>query len=358
MRQLIIIQTVTPDYRKAFFDEIRSKLGKNFELYRGSDYFEKSVVTDYRINAHNCKNYFLFGRRVLFQTGIKSTLFSKAVVVLEMNPRVLSNWMLLLIRGFSGRKTVLWGHAWPRKGKDSNSDILRHLMRLLSTTIITYTSTQREELLQRMPNKTIYAAPNALFSKNQMFVQDNVHKAKNLIYVGRLTESKKPFFLVKAFANAIAQLPEEMNLIIVGSGEEERRLEKFIQQNDLESRILLKGHISDINELRDLYEQSFFSISPGYLGLSVTQSFGFGVPMLVSKYENHSPEIEAILENKNAIFFDTDDEVSFRESVLRTIKNREYWIEQRPEIQEFCRENYSVEAMAQVFTNLVKTYDA
>lgn len=354
MKELIIIQTATPDYRKAFFDEIRSALGKDFELYRGSGYFEKSVVTDYGIKARNCKNYFLLGRRLLFQTGIWGTLFSKAVLVLEMNPRVLSNWILLLIRRLTGRPTVLWGHAWPRKGKDSKSDILRHLMRLLSTTIITYTTTQREELLQRMPNKTIYAAPNALFSKNQMYVQYNTHKAKNLIYVGRLTESKKPFFLVKAFANALAQLPEEMNLIIVGSGKEEGRMEKFIQQNALEGRILLKGHISDIKELGALYEQSFFSISPGYLGLSVTQSFGFGVPMLVSKNENHSPEIEAISENKNALFFDTDDEVSFRESVLSTIKNREYWIQQRPEIHEFCRENYSVEAMAQVFINLVK----
>ena len=118
------------------------------------------------------------------------------------------------------------------------------------------------------------------------------------------------------------------------------------------------GHLSDIDSLRDLYAHSIVSISPGYVGLSVTQSFGFGVPMLVSKDENHSPEIEAIREQENALYFNTDDLVSFRESVLKLLNNKEYWISKRPEIQSFCRENYSVEVMAQVFTNLVKMYDA
>lgn len=358
MKELIIIQTTTPDYRKAFFDAIRSELGAKFKLYRGSQYFEKTVVTDTNIKAIDCRNHFILGRRFLFQTGIWGVTFSKAVLVLEMNPRIISNWILLLLRRLAGRQTVLWGHAWPRKGQQSKSDRLRHLMRKLASAIITYTEKQQIELQEYMPHKMIYAAPNAVFSKSLMHYQSNTQDPTNLIYVGRLTGLKKPAFLVHAFHQGLLYFPVDMDLLIIGSGDEEESLAKYIEKHNLSSRIKLMGHISDIERLSDLYAQSFLSVSPGYVGLSVTQSFGFGVPMLVSRDENHSPEIEAVKDQINALYFDTDDEVSFRESVLKALKEKEHWVNKRQEIQAFCREKYSVEAMAQVFTNLVKMYDA
>ena len=42
----------------------------------------------------------------------------------------------------------------------------------------------------------------------------------NIIYVSRLTKNKKPLFLLKAFNAALKDLPEKVNLIIVGEGEE------------------------------------------------------------------------------------------------------------------------------------------
>ena len=353
--KLTILQTVLPDYRKLFFEHLKQSLGQGFELYAGKYYFENSVKTDERIAHQPVKNSYLLGKRFLWQRGVGHLASEEGVVVLEMNPRILSNWYLLITRKLTKRNTVLWGHAWPRKGKEAKSDILRHQMRKLATSIVVYTEQQRRELAQKMKNTSVFAAPNALMNAETMTpVTEN---PKHIIYVGRLTKGKKVMFLVEAFKELGATIPPSTQLIIVGDGEERAEIAAFITENQFENKIRLLGHINNQETLRKLYASSIFSVSPGYVGLSITQSFGFGVPMLISKDEPHSPEIEAVILKENALFYETDDVDSFRESVKALFSNQEDWIERRPEISKFCSEKYTVEAMAAVFTNLVETYD-
>ncbi len=353
MSKLIIIQTAIPDYRKEFFKRLKQTLGERFELYGGGRYFEKTVITDQTIEHKAIPNHYFFYRKALFQEGVLKLVTSSAVLVLEMNPRIVSNWLLLLVRKILGRKTVLWGHAWPRAGKESKSDLLRHMMRQLSSSIIVYTKTQQRELKLKMPNKKIYAAPNALIIADKM--QSVTDHPRHFIYVGRLTEPKKVLFLVKAFSKALEYLPNDVELRLIGDGDQRLKIEEFIRVHSLGKRVKLYGHISDYEILKKLYAQSLFSVSPGYAGLSITQSFGFGVPMLISRDEPHSPEIEAVTEGENALFYETDDVIRFRESVEAIYTNTSEWIEKRDEIAAYCRSNYSVEAMAQVFSNLVGT---
>ena len=352
-KKLIIIQTAVPDYRKGFFKALRDNLGYNFELYSGSHYFEKSIQSDATIPHKKTKNTYLFNARFLIQFQVIKLIASDNLLVLELNPRIISNWILLIGRKILGKQTILWGHAWPRQGKNASTDSLRHLMRKLARAIVVYTNKQQLELQEKMPGKIILAAPNALLNTSQMgAIAGN---PKHLIYVGRLSESKKALFLAKAFSKALNDLPKDIQLFIVGDGEEKKVLESFIIENNLSHRIHLLGHINDIARLRELYSNSYFSVSPGYVGLSVTQSFGFGVPMIVSRDENHSPEIEAVLDGVNALFFDTNSELSFRESLINVYSNIDLWTSRRDEIAAFCAKNYSVEAMAQVFCKLLNT---
>ena len=57
--KLVIVQTVTPDYRAEFFKEIKKNRKENFELYGGSYYFDKSIKSDVTIKKSTLKNYFL-----------------------------------------------------------------------------------------------------------------------------------------------------------------------------------------------------------------------------------------------------------------------------------------------------------
>lgn len=349
--KLVIVQTVTPDYRAEFFKEIKKNRKENFELYGGSYYFDKSIKSDVTIKKSTLKNYFLLNRKLLFQTGIWHLLFKNVILVLEMNPRIISNWIFLILRKLFNKETILWGHAWSKNGKDSYSEKLRNLMKSLGSKIIVYTNKQRDELKLSMPTKTILAAPNSLISKTKMLTQ-NPNDSLNLIYVGRLTKHKKPFFLVKAFVNNINQYPKNTNLIIVGAGEESKKIEKFIKEKQINNRVKLLGHISDYEALKKLYSKSFFSISPSLAGLSITQSFSFGVPMIISKDEKHGPEIEAVQIGLNALFFKTDSIDDFNEVLISAFKNKDFWIKKREPIVDFCKNKYSIEAMSKVFIDL------
>jgi len=352
MKKLIIIQTAVPDYRKNFFQLLSQKLADKFALYAGDNYFESSVKTDAEIPHQKLKNHYLFKRKFLFQTGLWHLLFSDDILVMEMNPRIINHWIFLLLRKITGKKSVLWGHAWPRKGKESFSDKLRHWMRLLADEIIVYTRQQQQELQAKMPGKTIKSAPNALYSKEMMqaVLSPDI---QDLIYVGRLSPLKKVLFLVEAFHFSLDKIPESATLIVVGEGEQAQAVKAYVESRNLQNRIRLLGQIFDYEVLKKLYAEALFSVSPGYIGLSVTQSLGFGVPMLVSRNENHSPEIEAVVEGENALFFETDDKNDFADKLKEIYAGKENWIAKREEISLICKKNYSVEAMAKPFLELI-----
>lgn len=353
MRKLIILQTVVPDYRYKIFSFIKEKIGSGFEIYAGSYYFEKSVKTDSEVEFINpIKNNYFFNRKFLFQFGALNILTRKSIIILELNPRIISNWLILIIRNIINRKTVLWGHAWPRNGKNSSSDKLRNLMRKLASAILVYTHTQKEELQKKMPNKKIFCSPNSLYYKSEMKTHTDGDKINNVIYVGRLTKEKKPLLLIKAFERIIKEVPVNSKLLIVGDGEERNKLTSYVKQKDLEERILLLGHISEYKDLKKLYDSSLVSVSPGYVGLSVTQSFSFGVPMIVSRDENHSPEIEAVNEEVNSIFFETDNIENLAKRLKDFYNNKKEWILKRNTIVENCKNKYSVEIMARSFLDL------
>lgn len=353
MSKLVLLQTVATDYRKKLFDTLESNLKNDFILYAGENYFEESVKTDNTISyLHKINNVYLLDRKFLFQFGIWKESLKAEKLIMEMNPRILSNWVLLIMRKILGNETILWGHAWPRNGKDSKSDKVRQLMRQLGDVIVTYTKTQSEELKEKMPHKKIVFAPNSLYYKNEMFVH-NKSGITDIIYVGRLTKLKKPKLLIEAYVKALKQLPSEANLIIVGDGEEKDVLHNLVQELKLENRIKLLGHIGDYDQLAKLYSTSLFSVSPGYVGLSITQSFGFGVPMLISKDENHSPEIEAVVQGDNSLFFKTDDIDDLAEKILFFYNEKEMWLKKRKSICEYCKKHYSIESMAQTFLKLV-----
>ena len=91
MKRLIIIQTVAPDYRSVFFDYLYKALGENFKLYAGEAYFQSSIVSFKSIKKQTIKNLFLFNRKLLFQRSIWHLILKNDVLVVELNPRIISN---------------------------------------------------------------------------------------------------------------------------------------------------------------------------------------------------------------------------------------------------------------------------
>ncbi len=347
-RDIRLLQTCLPDYRVPVFSEAARRLPGEFRLYSGPDYFTPDVrVTedchDWRSPLHN---RYLFGRRFLWQPKALQTLLVADVAVMELNPRILSNWAVLAIRSVFGAPTVLWGHAWARQGGASPINIVRLLMMRMAAAVVTYTATQRRQLTPMLKGKPIFTAPNSLVSANDCDPgRTSVEGLRRIIYVGRLNPSKKVGLLVEGFARAIDRLPGQVELCIVGEGAERPALSARASTLGVASRVRMLGHISNHEILKELYAGAFCSASPGYVGLSCIQSFSFGVPLLVADKEPHAPEIEACEEGRNSVFFKADDAQDMADKLALLWAERGRWHARRAEISRDIADNYSVESM-------------
>ncbi|MGJ8683040.1 MAG: glycosyltransferase [Nonlabens sp.] len=353
LKKLVLIQTVVPSYRIKVFEQVKNLVTNGFEVYCGNSFFDPTIKTSIDFKRDGLlKNYYLLGRRFLWQTGHWNEVFKDNVLVLSLNPRVLSHWVILLLRSLLRKRTVLWGHAWPRSGKNSKSDRLRHVMRLLANEIIVYTEQQKLELKEKMPHKKITSAPNAVLFKDEMS-SDTATEVNDIIYVGRLIADKKPLLLYEGFKKAIKELPEATKLIIIGDGPERAKLLELCKRDELQDRVLLPGKVTSDELLKEYYKHTLVSASPGYVGLSITQSLGYGVPMIIARDENHSPELEAAKDGFNAVFFESNDTIDLKNQLVKLIAEKEKWLENRESIVQDCKNSYSIEIMAQAFVNLV-----
>lgn len=288
--QLIVVQTIVPDYRVEFFAELTERVDC-LTLLCGNSYFEKSVATspDVRIRL---RNRFLLKRRLLWQSGVLGKCFGRAsVVVLEMNPRIITNWIILFGRRIMRSHTVLWGHAWARSGPASQSEPARRLMRALAHATVVYTDSQKQDLLDRYPAAHVFSAPNAIYHRADSVVTTD-SLPLDILCVGRLVEAKRPALLLDAFTSSVANLPSTSCLVFVGDGPMRRSLEDAVPIS-LRRRVRFLGHVSDRKQLAELYGMAAVAVSPGYVGLNLIQSLFFGVPFLYADDEPHAPEIEA-----------------------------------------------------------------
>jgi glycosyltransferase involved in cell wall biosynthesis len=165
-----------------------------------------------------------------------------------------------------------------------------------------------------------------------------------ILYVGRLEPAKKPGLLLDAFS-AIANRQPGWQLEFVGEGSLRDELCANATNHGLETRVSFLGPIYDVEELAPVYARARCSVSPGFVGLTLTQSLGFGVPMAIADREPHSPEIELAREGGAVVFFEQDSAAS----LALTLESPAFDISdtQRSKLVAMIRERYSAEAMAQ-----------
>jgi glycosyltransferase involved in cell wall biosynthesis len=348
--ELVLLQTAVGDYRQAFLDELLDRLGTRFLLIAGSEYFPPAYFTRVSLPGQLLliKNHFLVAGKLLWQAGHLRAAVGAERLVAEGNPRILSTWLVLIVRRLLKKRTILWMHAWPRSGRGSKTNLLRGLMRRSADALLLYTHSQAAEIVRSKGSRSVFVAPNSLYKRRDMAFCETSER-RNFVYVGRLIREKKARLLLEAFERASRNLPTDSRLIFVGDGPERASLEATRLTCASKDRVEFTGHVSDRNELLKLYGSAVASVSPGYVGLSVTQSFSYGVPMIIAKDEPHSPEIEAAVERENCAFFASDDVDGLAMVMEQFFRERRSWHAKGRAIVHLCQERYSVETMAKGF---------
>ena len=332
-------------YREEFVAELLRRR-PDVALYCGSAHFDPTVTLSSAIalKSKPLKNRFFCRRRLLWQSGAVRAGIRPSCAVLEFNPRIISVWVLLAVRGLLRKRSILWGHAWPRKGSQSRTAVIRQGMARLADGVLVYTPRDREELA-RAVRCPVYVAPNAVCSRKSVTLVPG--SATDVLQIGRLVSGKRPLLTVEAWAKVCDDMPDSQ-LVFVGTGPLAQEVLQYAQSLDISERIQMRGHISDPKVLAVIFANSLCSVSAGYAGLSITQSFSQGVPALIADNEPHSPEI-AIATEGNSKYFRAGDPSDLARGIIEFWSARQVWLDRRGEISGETLRDYSVETMADGF---------
>lgn len=156
--------------------------------------------------------------------------------------------------------------------------------------------------------------------RNKLFVANNtvkinerittvIEEKKYFLFVGTLYKAKKIFDLLDAYKKAKDRVCDLYPLIIIGDGEEFENVKKWISENGLKDKIMLKGAIYSQNELKEYYKGAIACLSPAQAGLTVLNSMAYGVPFITSKNAITGGEIFNISSGVNGIIYEGGTEI-------------------------------------------------
>ena len=135
--------------------------------------------------------------------------------------------------------------------------------------------------LKYLPDPILNVKEIEKMKKEESFIEKEISKKKTIISIGRLTKQKNFQFLINAFS-IIQKKNSELNLCILGEGEDRTKLERQIKDLDLTDKVFLLGNKkniynylknSDIFILPSLWEDpGFVLIEAGYMNKLIISS--------------------------------------------------------------------------------------
>lgn len=282
---------VLPSYRKECIALLRNCVPRPI-LYCSPAHLEPSVKTGIDSDWYRRVRMWRIAGKAFVQFGAWREAVGMGSLIVDLNPRSITAWLLLIARRLRGRRTLVWGHLYPRAHELGRGGRSRLAMRRLADGVICYTYAQAEDAATAMPDRPAWVAPNALYRAAQLTRTRYPGATRDAaIYVGRLESEKRVDLFIRAFA--ISGLAERSGrAIIVGFGKQLASLQSLVDCLGMRDYVEFHERTEDVDELAALYARAFCSVSPGFVGLSLTQSFGFGVPAVIANGYEHSPEIE------------------------------------------------------------------
>ncbi|MCZ2846577.1 glycosyltransferase [Modestobacter sp. VKM Ac-2978] len=262
--------------------------------------------------------------------------------MVELNPRNLNTIVLLLTRRVLKRRTTVWGHVWPRSGKDSATARLRLLLCQIADGALLYTDREAGELRSALPNVKTYVAHNSLYPRWRMGASETAPEPERFVWIGRLSADKNPLLAINAFGHYRANGHAAAKLVVFGSGNQEGALREQVGRLKLDDHVDFRGWVNDPVVLQSEFQRAVACISSGYVGLNVTQALGFGCPVIWPFGVNHAPEF-VLLNERNSVSFAAGDHESLS-GAMSQIASMEV---DRHEIAKVVADTYSTEKMAE-----------
>lgn len=198
-----------------------------------------------------------------------------------------------------------------------------------------------------IPKEKMFVAPNTVAVAP---VKDDVKK-NTLLVIGTLYREKGIQTLLDVYKELRPSCELPM-LNIIGKGPDYDAINQWIQDNNMQDLIALRGAIYDIDEKAKYFAQALACISPKQAGLTVLESMGYGVPFVSSKNAITGGELFNLHNGIDSIIMNSETELI---GVVRDIANHpDKYIAMGKKAKEFYDNNRTPKHMAQGFWKAIQ----
>jgi glycosyltransferase involved in cell wall biosynthesis len=282
------------------------------------------------------------------------------IILMEAGSTMTSTWLAALwgrLKKNRTTKVIFWGHGALVANK---SGIKSKLATALKTWLINsvdgymcYTKSDKACLESYNIKTPIFVAGNTvdISAPQKLRKAPSKGMAKNLLFVGRLTDDKKVPELIQLFKN-LKQNHSDLTLTIIGDGPLQGIVSK--EAKGIQG-LNIAGAIYEEEKIAQYYNNADIYITLGAAGLGVNHALAYGLPVLCYKDSetgpHHHPEIDYIKEGVTGWQVSPYSKKAMHDK-LETLLKKPIKAEMFSNITSYADSTLSIEHMAQNILNM------
>lgn len=230
-------------------------------------------------------------------------------------------------------------------------DTIRDFFYKKADALIFYTDYPISKYISRgFQKEKLFVAPNTVEVYNNF--EDKLLKKDSLLFIGTLYMQKGILTLLENYKDAYDCNPNILPLNIIGGGEELGKVNDWIIENKLATKIFLKGPIFDVVKKSEYFGKAFVCISPVQAGLSVLESMGYAVPFITMNDSITGGERLNIQDGINGILL--EDTVQLKNVILDVTDHSEKYLLMGINALKYYKNSHKPEDMANGLFNAVE----
>jgi glycosyltransferase involved in cell wall biosynthesis len=372
--KIAILTNIIPSYRKDFYERIFENQELEITVFCQENIPSSNIKSIHEnFIDHIClvKFYAPFNNDSLVFHFLPIVKLWKDydVLVVDGNLRHINQALLATLFKIFGKKIVVWSNVYSADG----NPILQYIRRswwLIFDNFLMYTEKDVEILRnEKFHSKNLVAINNGLNQDEideirvkwnpslllEVKIKYSITTDAIIISSGRVNKTNNHLLALNALKIVQKKIPDIL-WIIIGGGTEIEFLKKEARENGLEKNIIFLGEIYDENEKAPWFLLSKILVHPGYMGLTIFNSFGYSLPVIThDNLKNHSPEVFLFEENKTGFLFKENDEVDLARKMIFGLENPEVLEKMKIDCYTIARHKNNTDIMSKQFLKMIKS---
>jgi len=307
----------------------------------------------------------LFGGVALYQTGLDFALEPGDVLIVDGNPRWLSNYPLILRAKMRGIPVVWWGQGWSVGSYGNRAALRQRIMRMMDAVVL-YTEKEREDYLSLgFRSDRTFALNNGVdieaidaairhWDASRLEEFRSLHRldacSRWCVFIGRLTPKARMDVLI----DALAHVSRDIGLLVLGDGPVEAELKSQVQKLGLADRIVWAGSLFEETAIAPWMLSASAFVYPGDAGLSIIHGLAYGLPVILhGDRKQHGPEFAAFEEGRNGVSFERGSRQSLTEAINKLMEDESHRNLMAGNAAHLIRQTFNMNDMTKRFIAMI-----